>query len=310
LLALLAALPAGAVVAACGGTDAPGIPLLSSSEEETSTPVPPTATPEPPFIVAEGEQELTLMTGSPQQTQLYVFGTGRLGPIVMALGGVHGNEPGGWLAAERIVDRIRPQTGALLVIPRANRQATNLFARTTDELGDLNRAYPGRRGGLPMEQMALEIIETLRAYHVNLVIDMHESWSFYRDRTDTNTGTAWLGQTMSSSSEPGIGIARHLVDAQNARMQRSLEEFTLRDWPPRNANFATAVPGSFSGPTPEPGTSGQGAVFGGSRSSLGLPTHVPGLSAILVEMGQQQTLERRTQMHVEIVQEALTHLGA
>jgi hypothetical protein len=250
------------------------------------------------------------MTGTPHETPLYVFGTGQLGPILMALGGVHGNEPGGWLAAERIVEDVRPQTGALLVIPRANRQATSLFARTTDDLGDLNRLYPGRRDGLPMEQMALEIVDTLRAYHVDLVIDMHESWSFYRDRTDTNTGTAWLGQTMSSPGDPGIGIARYLVDAQNARMQRPIEEFSLREWPPRAANFPTAVPGTFSGPTPEPGTSGQGAVFGGSRSSLGLPNHVKGLAAILVEMGQQQTLERRTQMHVEIVQEALTHLGA
>ena len=250
------------------------------------------------------------MAGTSQETKLYVFGTGRLGPIVMALGGVHGNEPGGWLAGERLVDRVRPQTGALLVVPRANRQATTLFARTTDELGDLNRLYPGKLGGLPMEQMALELVEAMRAYRVNLVIDMHESWSFYRDRTDTNTGTAWLGQTMTSPGEPGLAIARHLVDAQNSRMQRSVEEFTLRDWPPRNATFATAVPGTFTGPTPQPGTTGSGAVFGGSRSSLGLPNHVPGLSAILVEMGQQQTLERRTQMHVEIVQEALTHLGA
>jgi hypothetical protein len=250
------------------------------------------------------------MTGTPQETPLYVFGTGRLGPIVVALGGVHGNEPGGWLAAERIVEDVRPQTGALLVIPRANRQATNLFARTTDELGDLNRLYPGRRDGLPMERMALEIIDTLRAFHADLVIDMHESWSFYRDRTDTNTGTAWLGQTMSSPTESGINLARHLVEAQNARMQRPVEEFTLREWPPRSANFATAVPGTFSGPTPEPGTSGQGAVFGGSRSSLGLPTHIPGLAAILVEMGQQQALERRIQMHVDIVIEALAHLGA
>jgi hypothetical protein len=51
-------------------------------------------------------------------------------------------------------------------------------------------------------------------------------------------------------------------------------------------------------------------VFGGARSSLGLPSYVKGLGAILVEMGQQQALERRVQLHVDIATELLNRLDA
>jgi predicted deacylase len=37
----------------------------------------------------------------------------------MVLGGVHGNEPGGWFAAETVADWV-PASGELLVLPRAN----------------------------------------------------------------------------------------------------------------------------------------------------------------------------------------------
>jgi hypothetical protein len=299
------------LIAACGGSS----PLISDgstgdgSDMEESASAPPTATPEP-FIVGFGEEQRLLMAGTPQETPYYVFGSGRLGPIVVALGGVHGNEPGGWMAAERLVDEVRPANGALIVVPRANKQAIALFQRTTDELGDLNRLYPGDASGQPMARMAYEIVDMLKAWHATQVIDMHESWSFYADRTDTQTGTAWLGQTMSSPSGPGATLARALVDAQNGRMQAPREEFFFRDWPPRNEPRATATPAPNGTPTAEPGTTGSTAVFGGSRSSLGLPNYVPGLAAILVEMGQQQPLERRVQMHVDIVKEALVRLGA
>jgi hypothetical protein len=314
-------LPIGAIVAACSSSsdddpegEAPqvssaGISVATETPEAaaTATATPPTtATPEP-FIVPAGEQQLTLMPGTPYETPYYVYGTGNLGPILTVLGGVHGNEPGGWLAAERLVEQVRPASGALLVLPRANRLAIDLFERTTDDLGDLNRLYPGDRNGPPMAQMAFEIVETLRNFHATHVIDMHESWAFYRDRTDTATGTAYLGQTVSSRGEPGESLGRQVVETVNAtRVQLAQEELTFREWPPRDLVPGTPITGDTNSGTPVAGFTG----YRGSRSSLGLPTYIPGLVAILVEMGQQQDLERRIQLHVDIVSEALKVLGA
>jgi hypothetical protein len=82
---------------------------------------------------------------------------------------------------------------------------------------------------------------------------------------------------------------------------------TLREWPPAGFVFPTPTPGGPPEPTP---SSGDGFSFSRrSRSSLGLSTHIPGLVALLVEMGQQQAIERRVALHVDIVTEAMRQAG-
>ena len=303
LLQLAGGVPFGALLAACGGS--PGSTLLSAPEPAPAEPTH-TPTPEPPFIVAAGEQRRLLMAGTAQETELFIFGSGQPGPVLAVLGGVHGNEPAGWLAAEELRDEFRPAAGAFLIVPRANILATQQFVRTTDELGDLNRLYPGDADGLPMARMAKEIVDTLREFRASVAIDMHESWSFYTDRTDTQTGTAFLGQTVSSSSAQGLALGRTVVDAVDQRIRAPHEEMILREFPPPGFVFPTPTPGAAN-PTTVPST---GLPLGGrSRSSLGLSTHVSGLIALLVEMGQQQQLSRRVALHVDIVEEVARQIG-
>ncbi len=237
------------------------------------------------------------MAGTPSETPLHLFGSGLAGPVLMVLGGVHGNEPGGWMAADEVVASVRPVAGALIVVPHANTVAISQFVRTTDELGDLNRLYPGDPNGLPMAQMAAHLVDAMREFHVGLVLDLHESWAFYRDRTATQGGTAYLGQTVASyPAEPGITLARDIVDAVNQEIEAPQEELTFRLRGPAGG----ATDGTFTG---APGTGGIG------NSSLGLPRYVTGLSAILAEMGQQQALERRVALHVDVVKEAMRLVG-
>lgn len=295
LLLGLAAMPGIAHLACSGGGSGSDDALFSSSGNQAAGPAP-TATLQPPFILPAGESQVLMMAGTPYETPLHVFGTGIAGEIVMVLGGVHGNEPGGWLAAEEIAARVRPAAGGLLVIPRANRVATNLFERTTDAMGDLNRSYPGDPAGKPMQVMAAEIIKALRDFHVNVVLDLHESWAFYNNRTQS--GTAYLGQTVTTyPAEPGITLARTIVEQVNTRIQAPVEELFFRDRTFGGPNGATAT------------TPVNPATGGGGSSSLGLPRWLPGLSAILFEMGQQQPLERRVALHVDVVREAMRLLS-
>jgi hypothetical protein len=239
-----------------------------------------------------------MMEGTAQETPLYIYGSGRPGKVVMVLGGVHGNEPGGWGAAERVQASFRPANGAFLVIPRANRVATVAFDRTGG-VGDLNRLYPGNHdASMPMARMAAQIIDVAREFHVDVLLDMHESWSFYKDRTQN--GTAFLGQTVATPPvEPGITLTRDIVAAVNStRIRSPQEEFFDRQFPgPQQAG--NNLPRST--PTPGPPPTG--------TSSLSLNREVPGLIPILVEMGQQQPLERRIQLHVDIFEELARRLA-
>jgi hypothetical protein len=102
-------------------------------------------------------------------------------------------------------------------------------------------------------------------------------------------------------------LAGEVLQQVNQRIRAPREELILREWPPRG--FAMAMPAPGQTVAPEPGTTGSRQTFGGSRSSLGLSTHLPGLIAILVEMGQQQPLDRRIALHVDFVTELAKRVG-
>jgi hypothetical protein len=52
-----------------------------------------------------------------------------------------------------------------------------------------------------------------------------------------------------------------------------------------------------------------GSMGSGGRSSLSIPNHAPGLVSLLVEMGQQQALERRIALHVDVLREIMRQVG-
>jgi hypothetical protein len=56
-------------------------------------------------------------------TDVYVLDSGRPGATGLVLGGTHGNEPAGYLAAILIVEHAVPSAGRLLVVPHANRSS-------------------------------------------------------------------------------------------------------------------------------------------------------------------------------------------
>ena len=98
---------AAVAVAACGSGAGAGkqaaqvIPALARDEPD-ATPTAaatsksaPTATPTPR---PRGDEERLLLAGTPSETRMVLRHSGLAGPAVMVLGGVHGNEPGGWLA--------------------------------------------------------------------------------------------------------------------------------------------------------------------------------------------------------------------
>ena len=282
---------------ATGAQEAPPEGPATTASTAAEVPAPPATTPEPPFVLPAGEGRLLLMAGTIYETPLYVFGSGRPGKTALVLGGVHGNEPGGWLAAERAVQQLRPENGALLVVPRANRVAISLLERTTEALGDLNRSYPGFDDGRPMERMAAEIVNAIREFRVDLVHDMHESWAFYKDRT-TN-GTAFLGETVATNGEQGATLVRSVIERVNAAVLHEHEKFWFRDFGrPQQSQAGANLPRQADIPPPGRGT-----------SSLGLNRFFPGLITVLVEMGQQQTIERRIALHVQVLTEVLRQTG-
>jgi hypothetical protein len=231
--------------------------------------------------------ELVMMETTRYATRVRVMESGRPGPVVMVLGGVHGNEPGGWRAAEEMV-HWDVAHGTLIVAPRINHLSAEQFRRTTPALGDLNRLYPGDPSGLPMERMAHEIVELARRYSVTHLFDLHESWSFYRDRAPGNRSvSSELGQLVIVGGEPD---ATDLLAAAAADVNASIEqreEFIVYDR--RHPDWSW---------------------IGLGRSSISLAAHIEGCTPILVETAQDgQPEERRAELHCALVQATFGQLG-
>ncbi|MCX7616579.1 succinylglutamate desuccinylase/aspartoacylase family protein [Tepidiforma sp.] len=298
---LLAALPAAGLFAACrgGASPVPGPPPADAAEPAgtssaaLSTAVPPPPSPTPtPTPTPRGTETRLLMPGTPHETALVIHHSGVAGPAAFVLGGVHGNEPGAWLAADDIA-AWQPAAGTLLVLPRANVTAIAAFVRTFDDIGDLNRLYPGDPASpLAMERMAFHILEAAREHSVSLLLDLHESWAFYAELPGTGTGA--LGQTITVGPGPlQSAFGQQLADRMNPLVSRR-EQMIVRDGT-RFGRPATPVPA---------GQPNRG------RSSLAAGGHVPGLTPVLVEMGQlDQPLERRVELHRLAARSALELLG-
>jgi hypothetical protein len=303
---------AGAALLGCGNEDGVTVAPASSPPLEVAVSPPPTPEPPkgPPPAIAAGRDQRMVLPGTPWQTPLVLNHSGQPGARVLVLGGVHGNEPGGWTAAEAIAEW-QPRTGSLLVIPRANLLATRAFERTLPELGDLNRLYPGSdvATAQPMARMAAAILGVVREFEVDLVLDLHESWGFYLER-GANNGTAFIGQTVAKGTGPiPNAYFTEAIAAVNQRIS-AREELTFRDRIGQPGQPGQPGQSGQANPNGPPTTPASGVPGGASTSSLNIGVHVPGATAVLIEMGQMDQAEsRRSALHQLLATEILTRHG-
>jgi predicted deacylase len=162
--------------------------------------------------ITSSRTERILMEGTPWETELIIVISPHEGPTIMVVGGIHGDEPAGYMAAGSIaswaIDR-----GTLLVLPNANVPAISNRSRMAPGDSDLNRAFPGNPGGSGAEQLAAEIYSVMIEYEPSWVIDLHEAENFERELKGA------LGQTFiypeNSVSED---IVKELLTSVNRTM--------------------------------------------------------------------------------------------
>jgi N-alpha-acetyl-L-2,4-diaminobutyrate deacetylase len=96
------------------------------------------------------------------------------GPTVLVVGGVHGDEPEGQVAALRLARETEPEdvTGHLIVVPCASPEASGAFTRLWPSGANFNRSFPGSADGPPDAQLADFFSRHLIA-PADVVVDMH-----------------------------------------------------------------------------------------------------------------------------------------
>lgn len=153
--------------------------------------------------------KLLLRKGTAEETMLYVLDSGKKGPVVFVIAGIHGNEQAGIEAAIDYTNKI-PTRGKLLILPKANNAAAKEGQRTLYDMQDLNRTFPGRKQGTSTQQLAWEITETIKKNKPNILLDLHESSDFYEEGKET------LGSTLIiSTAGNAAAVALEILDPIN-----------------------------------------------------------------------------------------------
>ncbi len=181
-----------------------------------------------PAALAGDVREVVLAEGTKWETRAFVRRGAEPGPVVMVVGGIHGDEVAGFRAADQI--RHWPiERGCLVVLPRANTLGLAAGRRTVPAAlsYDLNRRFPPATGNPgPLEKAIWELAES---HHPDWLIDLHESVD-YRYRTSKARKT--LGRSLIFLPNPETeAMARRMADAPNAAIEDQRFKWVLLTWP-------------------------------------------------------------------------------
>lgn len=96
------------------------------------------------------------------------------GPTALVVGGVHGDEPEGQIAALNLARSVSPDDvpGQLLIVPCASPEASAAFTRLWPSGANLNRSFPGSPTGPPDAQLA-DFFSRVLIPRADVVVDMH-----------------------------------------------------------------------------------------------------------------------------------------
>src|SRR3954452_14734101 len=96
------------------------------------------------------------------------------GPTAVVLGGVHGDEPEGQVAALNLARELRPEhvNGRVIVIPCVSIDASRAYTRLWPSGANMNRSFPGSPTGPADEQLA-HFLSTQLFPRSDIVVDMH-----------------------------------------------------------------------------------------------------------------------------------------
>jgi hypothetical protein len=124
---------------------------------------------------ANDRQHIVYFEGTPEELEIYKIYGRQEGPTIMIIGGIQGDEPGGFLSADLYVD-LSLQRGNLIVVPRANFRSIIAFDRGRE--GDMNRKFADIKD-LDPDRGTVEIIKNLMA-ESDLLLNLHDGSGFFR----------------------------------------------------------------------------------------------------------------------------------
>lgn len=122
----------------------------------------------------------TTFAGSPLDFTFHKLESGIKGRTLLVIGGIQGDEPGGFNAASLLATRYKILQGNVWVVPNLN--FISIIKRSRGIYGDLNRKFSVITSSDPEFNTIEKIKEIILDEQVDVVLNLHDGSGFYRSR--------------------------------------------------------------------------------------------------------------------------------
>lgn len=162
------------------------------------------------------------LAGAPEFT-VTTLGTGA--PVVLVVGGIQGDEPGGFSAAALLATHYTLSRGTLRIVPNLNFPA--IIQRSRGPYGDMNRKFASLSAKDPEYDTVRRIQAMITAPDVDLVLNLHDGSGFYRPKRESamRNPDRWGQSVIIDQTEcPGVrfGALQRIAETVTADANRHL----------------------------------------------------------------------------------------
>ena len=190
----------------------------------------------PDVVWAQKKVHTVFFEGTDHELDIYKIYGETPGKTLLLIGGIQGDEPGGFLSADHYAD-ISLARGKLIVVPRANFKSIVLYRRKVND--DMNRKFAEDRKN-NYETKIVEILKKL-INESDCLLNLHDGSGFYSDKWEgPDRNPERYGQSIISDSEvyinPETGevvelgaMARWVADKINKNIKNPLNYFHFND---------------------------------------------------------------------------------
>ena len=127
----------------------------------------------------------------PLRFSLHKIESGIPGPTLLIIGGIQGDEPGGFTAASMLVTNYKVKNGSVWVVPNLNFES--IIRRSRGIHGDMNRKFNVLSKKDPEFAEVQKIKKIILSDDVDIVVNLHDGSGFYKKKYINSMQTQIVG---------------------------------------------------------------------------------------------------------------------
>jgi hypothetical protein len=219
---------------------------------------------------------------------------------LLVVGGIQGDEPGGFMAASLLATQYEIKKGSLWVVPNLN--FYSIIKRSRGPFGDMNRKFASLQSDDPDFKAVSKIKQYITDEQVKLVVNLHDGSGYYRKKyiDKEHSPHKWgqcsiVDQEHVSCKEYGDlkAISQSVVDHVNANLIRKEDRYSYNNTKTAEGNEEMAKTLTYFA------VKNTKAAFG-NEASKNLPTHERVYYHLLALEKYMQTMGIVYERHFEL----------